>query len=455
MTDNFDDLRDPGGQGDQGTGNTGSSGGSNDPFAFDDLSSFDDPTFQDPGAEADMPAALDPTEDSSAERSRTFIIGLFTLIALLVVGLILILFAAAEIGRRNELYRQTVEAVRATNDFVNTAVAGTATAKSWTLTPSNTPLPTFTPTFTPSNTPTNTLTPTLTPSPTLSGTPSPSATPTFTETPTATVIPTQAGIPGTIAAINTLQGQLRDGATAVSAQETQNAVSRGSRATETAESIQNSQFYQYQTFTVNQLTAIPLTLTAVSNAGNPGGSNSAGANATQPPPVAVTATPLPSPTLAGTPIARSIDGRFMSNMNRGALPGPQPQQPAVKQPQQAQPTPNRTATAALYMTQNAQLFAASTANSVQLTARAAQGTPDSLALTEIAQINAGGTAIAIQLTNNAAALMTKVGTPERITNAGLFDEVGGGAPGTIGLFAVAAMGLLSVIVIARRLRVKE
>ncbi len=469
MTDNFDDLRDPNEPGERsepgGTGNTP------DPFGFDDLSSFDEPTFRDPGVDADLPDELGPAEPTT--RSRTFILGLFGLIALLIVGLVLILFAAAQIGQDNENRRRTAEAIQATNNAVQTFVAGTATAKSWTLTPSNTPQPTFTPTFTPSVTLTPTLTPsvtltptaaptlTFTPSATISGTPSITVVPpTATELPTLTrtAIPTQAGIPGTVAALSTLSAQFQSGLNGIAAQQTQNARlptprSASAFSTGTARAIQNQQFQAYSTFAYDQLTSIPLTVTALSI---PTATPTSGAGSAPAAQGTVSPTPTPVGDLGGTPMGRQSDPRYMSALDRPLA--------------QATPTisaANRTATSnadtisAIQM-QIEQLQAASTANSFQATVNAVLnpgGTFSAPVQTQNARLEQGGTAIAVQLTLDAIRLQafTQQPTVTRLPQSGLYEDLtsGGASPASLALFALAACGLVVLIVVARRLRVRE
>jgi hypothetical protein len=445
MTDNFDDLRDPKDPNDPGnsggSGNTGDPGGSNDPFAFDDLSSFDEPTFRDPGADEDLPDELGPAEP--VERSRSFIIGLFALVALLVVGLILILFAAAQIGRDRDNFQKTAVAIELTNNFINTSFAATATAKSWTLTPSNTPLPTFTPTFTPSLTPSFTPTYTVTPSATFSGTPPPSETP--TETPSVTLTPSQTleVLQGTAAALNTQAAQLQLGLTAVAAQQDANAQRTANAPTLRALSTQNAQFNQFQTFAVDQLTAIPATLTAVY-----GGGGAA-------PGVIPTASPTPSPVVTPLPPAGTPLGAVRpASRNMSSLA-----EPIFKPKRQDEAT----ATVEAIFTQIGQLEAAGTANAFQATLNAQiyAGTYPPFVQTQLAQINAGGTAVSLQLTLNARLLtgtpQRATATPKEITDAGLFDDLGGGALSGAGLaiFGIAALGLILVIAVSRRMRVQE
>lgn len=450
MTDNFDDLRDPNNQDDPGSfgnsGNAGDSGagGNNDPFAFDDLSSFDEPSFRDPGTDADLPDELGPAEP--VERSRSFVIGLFALVALLVVGLVLILFAAAAIGNDRAIRQQTVQAIEATNHFVETAVAATATAKSWTLTPSHTPLPTFTPTFTASYTPSYTPTYTWTPSPTSSGTPPPSETPTVTPSLTFTPSPTFEGAQGTAAVLGTYAAQLQAGLIAAEAQETENAARQDPARTEAAQNTQSAQFGQYQTFAVEQLTAIPMTITAVFN----GGGTS---------PIVGTASPTPSPVVtplppAGTPLGAIQPGSrnisyFVQPVN--------PQRPARQD--------DVTATAAAIYTEIGQLEAAGTANAFQATLNGqlyGNGTIPPFVQTQLAQINAGGTAISLQLTLNAQYLIgtpTKgiIPTSTKLPDSGLFDDIASGGLSNAGLtlFGIAVIGLIAIIAVSRRMRQQE
>jgi hypothetical protein len=429
MTDNFDDLRNdddlrnPRNQpGDQG-------GADNDPFQFEDMSSFEDPVFNDPGADADLPEEMGPVD--STERSRSFIIGLFVLIALLVIGLILILFAASQIGEFNEQRRQTVAAIEQTNSFVNTAVAATATAKSWTLTPTNTPLPTFTPTFTLTFTVTPSITPSLTPSPTISGTPSPTFTPTFTVTPSITPLPTQEGIPGTVAAYGTLASQLEIGLRAAGGQVQENTRNIDPRSTEVVQLTQNAQFNIYSTYAVGQLTAIPLTVTALSN-----------------PQLQPTLPAIP-PTPVGTPLAaRPPESRQIANVQRAARQG----------------NPAATGTAAAIQTEVVDLFGIQTAAAFQRTLDASnqQTPPPAPLLTQSVQLNSASTAVALQLTANALLLGAPTLTPSptpvgEIGRAGIYEDLASGrvAPGNLMIFGVAALGFITLIIVARRLRVRE
>jgi len=364
------------------------------------------------------------------------------------LNLVLILFAAAAIGNDRAIRQQTVQAIEATNHFVETAVAATATAKSWTLTPSHTPLPTFTPTFTASYTPSYTPTYTWTPSPTSSGTPPPSETPTVTPSLTFTPSPTFEGAQGTAAVLGTYAAQLQAGLIAAEAQETENASVRNQVPTENAQNTQSAQFQQYQTFAVEQLTAIPMTITAVFS----GGGTS---------PIVGTASPTPSPVVtplppAGTPLGAIQPGSrnisfFVQPVN--------PQRPARQD--------DVTATAAAIYTEIGQLEAAGTANAFQATLNGqlyGNGTIPPFVQTQLAQINAGGTAISLQLTLNAQYL---TGTPARktptqpdaIPSTGFFEDIGVGGGNLSGagliIFGIAAFGLILVIAVSRRMRGQE
>lgn len=427
---------------------------------YEDLNSFgdtgfDDPTFPDPTAE-DLPEDVALV---APQRNRTFILGLLLLIVLLVIGLGVILYAASNSGVDNANRRATIVAIEGTNNAVLTQIAATKTAKSWTLTPSNTPQPTSTSTFTPS--PSNTpITPTLTPTvvPTTAAptdTPKPGETlPTSTTEPssTPTAPPTVEGVVSNpqVDIINTQNAQLHAGQTAFAVQETLNAVRIDPASTERAQKTQNAQFQAAQTAISVQLTANAATLTAISPGGgqsSPGSSSGSGSNS------GGSLTPSPSATFEGTAVGsnRQQSGIVAVRYAR------EPNRPAA---QRATVTPTLgpddiTATAAFIISQSDQLISAQTALAAQLTANAViaveSGTPAPF-LTQNAQIRLGQTAIAVQLTANANALLQKTPLP----TTGLYEDLASGnvAPASLALIGVAALGLVGVIVAARRLRVK-
>lgn len=278
----------------------------------------------------------------------------------------------------------------------------------------------------------------------------------MTPTATFTASPTFEGLQGTVAAIGTYAAQLEAGLNAAAAQETANAAVKDPVKTEAAQSTQSSQFGQFQTFAVGQLTGIPGTLTAVAN----GGGFSPGVVGTASPTPSPVVTPLPPQvTPAGTQLGQLAPGsRNVSYMVQPA----NPQRP-VRQDEV-------TATVAAIYTQIGQLEAAGTANAFQATLNGQlyQGTYPPFVQTQLAQINAGGTAISLQLTLNAFRL---TGTPGKGTptetresnatalpNGGIFDDIAaGGALSGAGLaiFGIAALGLIVVIAVSRRMRVQE
>lgn len=96
-------------------------------------------------------------------RNTTFLLIAVILVILFILGLVGIAAVVINNQTVQQSFQKTSLAIQMTNDFVNTAVAATSTAKSWTATPSPTPIPTDTFTPTSTNTPTDTPVPTLTP----------------------------------------------------------------------------------------------------------------------------------------------------------------------------------------------------------------------------------------------------------------------------------------------------
>jgi cytoskeletal protein RodZ len=133
---------------------------SRDDFDLGDFGDLEEPSFPD-----DDSNLLPPdTPPERPPRNTTFLIVAVALVVIFLLGLAGIAIAVLNNSTNEGIRQQTEAAIVATNQFVGTAIAGTATAKSWTATPS--------PTDTPTNTPTETATPTSTETP--------------TETPTAT-----------------------------------------------------------------------------------------------------------------------------------------------------------------------------------------------------------------------------------------------------------------------------
>ena len=87
------------------------------------------------------------------------------LVIVFLLGLAGLAWLVVQNAQNTTNYNNTVAAIKQTNDQVQTAIAATQTAKSWTFTPSPTPIPTDTPTFTPTET--FTPSPSITPSPTI------------------------------------------------------------------------------------------------------------------------------------------------------------------------------------------------------------------------------------------------------------------------------------------------
>ncbi len=444
----FEDFEDPNAFGDPKKSN----------MFGDPNTSFDDPDFSalpDPTSD-DLPDELGPT---GPQFNRTFAIGLGLLVALLIVGLAVILFVAAQSGKDNSDRQGTVSAIEKTNNAVQTQIAATATAKSWTLTPSNTPLPTATSTYTasPSNTPiTPTITPTVVPT-----TAEPSATPKPGETsppptPTASAtlfVQAVGGNDAQVGAINTQNAQLQAGQTAFAVQLTLNAIRIDPAQTERAQKTQNAQFGAAQTAISIQLTANAATLTAISSGSSSGVDGLSGASGGSPTP---TAPPVATPTFDGTAVGANMNaqnGKRVANvMNLRVANRPVAAQVATRIPT-LDPL-DITATIEVYITESAQLISAQTALAGQLTANAGivvgSGTPNP-ALTQNAQIRQGQTAIAVQLTANAALL-----NPTALPRGGLYEDLTSGsvAPAGLALLGAAALGLVGLIVAARRMRVR-
>ncbi|MHB8625718.1 MAG: hypothetical protein ACYDBJ_11260 [Aggregatilineales bacterium] len=463
---------------------SGNAPGSDNPFAdssgLGDLGGDDDlgiPSFGD--TSADMPENLVTPPRPTPSRNRGFVIGLALLAVVMVVGLGVILFAAIQNNAVQIAYLATSSKIAQQNNDVLTALAATTTAKSWTLTPSHTPIPTDTPTPTLTNTPipTNTTVPSNTPIPTITNTFPPDVTP-----PTATATP----VPITIVApnqdaLNTQSAALKAAVTAFSAQETANAHAGGdTKPTKAAKQTQAAEFGAAQTGIAVQLTAY------AQSAGGGNGSNQTttptpnqvaticdlsptptpGSGPSVTPTNCITPTPTPSATILASG-ARFGSGQlavlYINN------PQSQAQVQDTAEPTAPVNTPSQiqgaapatlsgtliaaTATTQYLNNQNQTLIAAQSALGMQLTLNAMTATPQE---TENAQLDLGLTAIAVQLNANAAAEGTLVAIVQKLPTSGLYEDLAGGkaSPGSLALVGVAAIGLVGVIVAARRLRVK-
>ena len=474
-------------------------GGMGDSDGLDDFNRSSFPPMSDP----DLPDTLEPVEAQGP--NRTFVLGLVLLVIVVVIGLIAIVFAAVQTGQDNANRSGTTTAIVGTNNAVMTSIAGTATAKSYTLTPSNTPSPTRTPTSTPSNTPTLTITPS--PSPTATN--EPGVTP-----PTETLTPPPSPVTNTtnIQAITTQNAILQAAQTVFAVQETRNAPSAGdTRAIRIAKQTQSAGFAQAQTPFAAQLTANAIVLTTGSSSVNnngtsgsatptpsdtpssvdasgasgaaitgvPANSGAAGTNAGTATPAAPTQIGTLTPTVAGmiAPVLNSPSDRAAQYGNTYPIlnirqPANQPialaafaqdtAAPAVTLPSAVDATLspallNATATAAFLNGNTTQLQLAQTALAGQLTANAALSgisTPG-LIETSSAQIQMGQTAVAVQLNSDANALST-LNAATQVPRTGLYEDLAAGraAPGSLALLGLAAIGLVGLIVAARRLRVK-
>ncbi len=456
--------------------------GSDNPFADSGGLGGDDdlglPSFGD--ASADLPENLVTPPRPKPTRNRGFVLGIALLAIVMVIGLGVILFAAVQNSTVQTAYLATSSAIALTNDDVLTQIAATTTAKSWTLTPSHTPIPTDTATFTLTNTPvpTNTTVPTNTVTPSITNTFPPDVTP-----PTATQTP----VPITIVAPNqdsllTESAALQAAQQAFSAQETANAHASGdTKATRTAKQTQAAQFGAAQT-------AISIQLTEYAQPS--GGSNPAttptpnqspticdlsptptpGAESSGTPINCVTPTPTPSAVITASG-ARFGNGpvavAYIHDPHSQAQTQPQLQDTAeptapVNTPSQIQGAASATisttliaatATTQYLNNQNQTLIAAQSALGMQLTLNAMTATPDE---TENAQLDQGLTAIAVQLNANASAEGTLVAIVQKLPTSGLYEDLAGGKanPASLALVGVAAIGLVGVILAARRLRVK-
>jgi hypothetical protein len=470
-----DDGSDPFARGSDPFGSGDSSLGGHDDLSMgeDDLTGS---PFLDPNA--DLPADLVMPPPPNSPRNRPFIIGLVILAVVLVIGLALIVIAAIAGGSSSGPFHATETAIAIHNSGVLTQVAGTATAKSYSPTPSLTWTPSVTPTLTPSNTPTVTLSPTLTPS----NTPVPGITASVTLTPslTATVSNTPAPItPPDNNAVNTQAAALQAAQQIISAQETLNAHAPGDKpATQQYKKTQAAEFDAAQTAIAARLTA---------NAQN-------AQNAQVAPPVTVTATPgtagdtsssvtlTPSPTNAApagivtggdqatsatsivtidpgnataTPVgsSRLIDpNRAMVRYMRPVLADGPTAIPLVATPTGSNQQLAGTATAQFINDDTQQVIAVQTALLAQLTMNAMVTPVTTAVQTENAQLQLGLTAVSIQLTANAQAL-AGLATPS-MPATGLYEDLAGGKvnPASLMLIGALAIGLVGVIVAARRLR---
>lgn len=516
---NDDDLFRPSNSG-SSSASSGSAGNPNDNNDFD-FGGFDNllPSAQ---AAEDLPEDLPPIGPQGPNRG--FLIGVAILAMILVIALVAIVFAVLQSTANNANIEATRNAIINSNNLVQTSIAATATAKSWTATPSITPVPTDTPTFTPTNSPvpTNTFTPTA------SDTPVPGVTPSVT--PPLTFTPQNNS--DAIGTLGAQSAQLQAAQTLFALQETLNARAvPGSVATRNARSTQNYEFSAGQTAIAGRLTVIAATINAAGgNGGNSAGrGDNAASSATPTPGVVGTdinggssgsiVTPTPSTTVTagtnGAAGAQATAQQTIATQTPGAPTGgsvSQAQMAAryaqfmawnrtdsaassvlnVRQPRAAQdvstPTPlvldtvpapsaapaavgasgagatsaaglaNATATAVFLNTESAQLVSAQTALAGQLTLNALgalSGTQPSVVLTENGQVALAQTAIAMQLTSNAAALAAQIAqTP--MPGTGIYEDLAAGrvGPESLILFAMAAVGLVALIVAARRLRVK-
>ena len=409
----------------------------NDLFDNDDLFNDDDqfnsindggieePLF--PDADAGLPDNINAPLDAGQGRGRPFVIGLIVLVVLLVLGLGGILIAAIQQGTTGRELQQTADAALATNNAVYTEIAGTSTAKSWTLTPSITPTPTFTATLTPSLTPTPM--PTNTPTQDISGSLTPA-----TFTPVPTISGASPEIIATVGFLTTQNAQLVQASTAFAFQIAANEASGGSGAALIPKRTQNAQFRLAQTVAAAQLTANSniINSLSVSSSSELGDSTTPAA---QP-----ELTPLPSlpPVPSPTATTAAAAGKYV--------------QMPYKQV-------DVTATAAILNTENAQLIQAQTAFAVQLTLNAIPaGSTETVVpqLTQNAQIGEAQTAIAVQLTANARGIGGAVTVTPSMPRTGLYEDIAQGkaTPGNLAFVGFAAIGLVGVIVAARRMRVK-
>ena len=525
----FDDENDPFGDNDDlfrpsssssSSASSGSAGNLNDNSDFD-FGSFDNllPSAQ---AAEDLPEDLPPIGQQGPNRG--FLIGVGLLAVILVLALVAIVFAVVQSTANNANIEATRNAIINSNNLVQTSIAATATAKSWTATPSITPVPTDTLTFTPTNSPVPTSTFTLT----ASSTSVPGVTPSVTPAPSFTAQNNGDAV-GTLGA---QRAQLQAAQTLFALQETLNAVAPpGGAATRNARATQNYEFSAGQTAISGRLTVIAATINAAGGNGSSGGANvgSAASSATPTPSFVGTdinggssgsaATPTPNTTVTaganGAAGAQATARQTIATQTPGAATGgsvSQAQRAAqyaqfmawnrtdsaantvlnVRQPRAAQdvstPTPlvldtvpapsaapavvgasgagatsaaklaNATATAVFLNTESAQLISAQTALAGQLTLNAfdaLNGTQPSVVLTENGQVALAQTAIAMQLTSNAAALAAQIAqTP--IPGTGIYEDLAAGrvGPESLILFAMTAVGLVALIVAARRLRVK-
>ena len=455
--------------------------------------------FLDPNA--DLPADLVAPPPPNPLRNRSFVIGLVVLAGILVLGLGLILVAAIGSVGNNSAYHATETAIATHNIGILTQVAGTSTAKSYSPTPSNTWTPSVTPTYTPSSTPTETLTPTLTPS----NTPVPGVTASITLTPSPTATITNTPVPITppdTNALNTQAAALQSAQQVISALETQNAHSVGDKpATQQYKKTQAAEFNSAQTAIAAQLT---INAQAASSSSPtlpaPAVSDTASSPTPTPPAPAVSdtgsgTTLTPSPTIVAQ--AGSAVGITSTTDTTGIVtisPGTVTATPAGSSrlivpngvapvsyihaavypiAQQAQSTPvlnaptmtalaqqlisaaGSTATAQFITDGNQQIIGVQTALVIQLTLNALV-TPQTTAIqTENAQLQLGLTAVSIQLTANAQALSAPVATPA-MPGTGIYEDLAGGKvnPASLMLILALAVGLVAVIVAARRLRTR-
>src|ERR1041385_5277407 len=111
---------------------------SRDDFDLGDFGDLEEPSFPD-----DDSNLLPPdTPPERPPRNTTFLLVAVALVVIFLLGLGgIALFVIGQQGQQLA-YNETSTAIAATNNFVGTAIAATATAKSWTATPTSTDTPT-------------------------------------------------------------------------------------------------------------------------------------------------------------------------------------------------------------------------------------------------------------------------------------------------------------------------
>lgn len=284
---------------------------------------------------------------------------------------------------------------------------------------------------------------------------------------------------------NTQSAALQAAVTAFSVQETANAHSSSdTRPTLAAKQTQASEFNAAQTAISGQLTEYAQVATSAASGGNgqavtPTATPSltvCDLSPTATPEAGTTAIPLncisPTPTLAETAAGLrlgigSVPVIYIEKSQR--QPNGQPQLQDTAEPTAPVNTPSQiqgasptalsgtlvaaTATSQYLRNQEQTLVAAQSALSQQLTLNAMTATPQE---TENAQFALGLTAIAVQLNADAALEGTLVAIVQKVPTTGLYEDLASGKanPGSLTLVGVAAIGLVGVIVVARRLRVK-